>query len=178
MDDELAHIQKRLKDEGEKTVAFFDALKPEEWERQVYTTGSGWRVGDILAHFISAEKAYQHYLEDVIKGGTGAPDSMDIDQFNEAEVATMKELPQELLQDYQQVRQATILMTSELENDDLSKIANHPWFDEREIGWYLKLIYRHNTMHRMDIRKALKQSAPLPHTDVQRTGRQVNPPEN
>lgn len=177
MDDEIVHIRKRLQDEGEKTLAFFTALEPEDWERQVYTTGSGWRVGDILAHFISAEKAYQYYLQDVLKGGSGAPDSMDIDQFNEAEVATMNEPPEKLLEDYQRVRQDTILMTADLDDSNLSKIANHPWFDDREIGWYLKLIYRHNTMHRMDIRKSLKRDGPLPHTDVQRTGRQVNPPE-
>jgi hypothetical protein len=176
MGDELDHIRRRLKDEGEKTVAFFNALSPEDWERQVYTTGSGWRVGDILAHFISAEKAYQFYLQDVLKGGTGAPDSMDIDQFNEAEVATMNEPPAELLEAYQQVRLDTIRLTDDLDDDDLSKIANHPWFDDKEMRWYLKLIYRHNTMHRVDIRKSLKRSGPLPHTDVQRTGRQVNPP--
>ncbi len=177
MDDELIHIRKRLQDEGEKTIAYFNALEPEDWERQVYITGFGWRVGDILAHFISAEKAYQYYLQEVIKGGSGAPTSMDIDQFNEAEVATMKEPPEKLLEDYQRVRQDTILMTGDLDDSDLSKIANHPWFDDREIGWYLKLIYRHNTMHRMDIRKSLKRGAPLPHTDIQRTGRQINPPE-
>jgi hypothetical protein len=176
MGDGLEHIRKRLKDEGEKTVAFFKKLEPEDWERQIYTTGSGWRAGDILAHFISAEKAYQYYLQDVLQGGSGAPDSMDIDQFNEAEVATMKDPPAHLLDTYQQVRQETINLTRELDEDDLSTIANHPWFDDREIGWYLKLIYRHNTMHRMDIRKSLKSGGPLPHTDVQRTGRQVNPP--
>lgn len=177
MGDELDHIRKRLNDEGEKTITFFEALSPEDWERQVYTTGSGWRVGDILAHFISAEKAYQFYLQEVLKGGTGAPKSMDIDQFNEAEVATMNVLPAALLESFRQVRQETINFIVDLEDDDLSRIANHPWFDDREVGWYLKLIYRHNTMHRMDIRKSLKRGGPLPHTDVQRTGRQVNPPE-
>lgn len=176
MEDELDHIRKRLQDEGEKTIAFFNALGPEDWEWQVYTTGSGWRVGDILAHFISAERAYQFYLQDVLKGGTGAPNSMDIDQFNEAEVATMNEPPDELLKSYRQVRQDTIRLTNDLNEDDLSRIANHPWFEDKEIGWYLKLIYRHNTMHRMDIRKSLKRGGPLPHTDIQRTGRQVNPP--
>jgi hypothetical protein len=173
---ELDHIRKRLRDEGEKTVAFFEALSPEDWERQVYTTGSGWRVGDILAHFISAEKAYQFYLQDVLKGGTGAPDSLDIDQFNEAEVATMNEPPVELLNSYRQIRQGTLHLILDLEDEDLTRVVNHPWFDDKEIGWYLKLIYRHNTMHRMDIRKAIRLGEPLPHSDEQRTGRQVNPP--
>jgi hypothetical protein len=173
---ELDHIRKRLRDEGEKTTAFFEALSPEDWERQVYTTGSGWRVGDILAHFISAEKAYQFYLQDVLKGGTGAPDSLDIDQFNEAEVATMNEPPLELLNSYRQVRQDTLHLILDLDDEDLTRVVNHPWFDDKAIGWYLKLIYRHNTMHRMDIRKAIRRGEPLPHSDEQRAGRKVNPP--
>ncbi len=162
MGDELDHIRKRLRDEGEKTVAFFEALSSEDWERQIYLTGYGWRVGDVLAHFISAERAYQFYLQDVLQGGTGAPDSLDIDQFNEAEVAKMSGTPEEMLNSYRQVRQDTLQFTENLEDDDLTRIANHPWFDDKELGWYLKLMYRHNTMHRMDIRKAIKRDEPLP----------------
>lgn len=175
MGDELDHIRKRLKDEGEKTIAFFEALSPGDWERRIYTTGSAWRVGDILAHFISAERAYQYYLQDILQGGTGAPYNLDIDQFNEAEVAKMSGTPDELLESFRQVRQETIQFTNEMHDDDLTKIANHPWFDEKEIGWFLKLIYRHNTMHRMDIRKSLRSGAPLSHTDEHRTGRKVDP---
>ncbi len=175
MGDELAHIRKRLKDEGEKTAAFFEALSPEDWVRQIYTAGSGWRVGDILAHFISAERAYQVYLQDVLNGGTGAPENLDIDQFNEAEVATMSGTPAELLDTYRQVRQDTLNFTATLKDEDLSRPANHPWFDDKEVGWYLKLLYRHNAMHRMDIRKSIKSGAPSPHTEKYRTGRNINP---
>ena len=51
-----------------------------------------------------------------------------------------------------------------------------PWFEEQEVGWYLKLLYRHNTMHRMDIRKAIRAGEPLPPSEEHRSGRQVNPP--
>lgn len=175
MGDELDHIRKRLKDEGEKTTAFFESLTPEDWERRIYTTGSGWRVGDILAHFISAERAYQFYLQDILKGGSGTPDNFDIDQFNEAEVAKMSGTPVELLESFRQVRQETIQFTYQIQDEDLTRIANHPWFDEKELGWYLKLVYRHNTMHRMDIRKSLKRGSPLSHTDEHRSGRKVDP---
>jgi hypothetical protein len=175
MGDELDHIRKRLKDEGEKTIAFFEALSPEDWKRQIYTTGSGWRVGDVLVHFISAERAYQFYLQDILQGGAGAPDTLDIDRFNEAEVAKMSGTPAELLETYRQVRQDTLKFTANLKDDDLTRIANHPWFDDKEVGWYLKLMYRHNTMHRMDIRKSFKRGAPLPHTDEQRSGRNIDP---
>lgn len=150
MSDELGHIRRRLIAEGEKIVAYFEALSPEDWEKQVYATGSEWKVRDVLAHFISAERAYQRYLLEVLEGGKGAPEDMDIDQFNEAEVSSMEGSPAELLEAYKQVRQDTLRFTEFLGEQDLTITANHPWFEDKEIGWYLKLLYRHNTMHRME----------------------------
>ena len=175
MGEELDHIRKRLQAEGEKTIGFFEALSAEEWEKQIYSTGSKWRVREVLAHFISAERAYQVYLQDVLQGGRGAPDSLDIDQFNETEVSSMQGTPTELMDTYQQVRRDTLQFTSELEDADLTRTANHPWFEDKDVGWYLKLLYRHNTMHRMDIRKSLKRGDSLALTEEQRTGRQIDP---
>jgi hypothetical protein len=175
MGEKLDHIRKRLKAEGEKTIDFFEALPAEDWDKQIYLTGSEWRVREVLAHFISAERAYQVYLQDVLQGGKGAPDNLDIDQFNEAEVSSMQGTPTELMDTYKQVRQDTLQFTAGLEDADLTRTANHPWFEGKDVGWYLKLLYRHNTMHRMDIRKSLKRGEPLTHTDDQRTGRQIDP---
>jgi hypothetical protein len=177
MSEELSHIRRRLTDEGEKTVAYFEGLTPEAWEQQIYQSGSNWRVQEILAHFISAERAYQKYLGEVLQGGTGAPEDMDIDEFNESEVPTNQGTPAELIEEFKQVRIDTIRLTDSLVENDLTLLANHPWFEEKEISWYLKLLYRHNTMHRMDIRKALRSGQPIIPTDEHRTGRQVNPPE-
>ena len=177
MNEELDHIRRRLSDEGEKTVAYFEALSPEDWEQQIYQTGSGWNVREVLAHFISAERAYQKYLGDVLQGGEGAPEDMDIDQFNESEVPAIQGSPAELIETFNQVRINTINLTESLEDSDLTLVANHPWFEDKEVGWYLKLMYRHNTMHRMDIRKALRSGEPVTPSDEQRSGRQVNPPE-
>jgi hypothetical protein len=175
MGDELDHIRRRLQAEGEKNVKFFQALSPEDWEKQIYSTGSQWRVREVLAHFISAERAYQKYLQDVLEGGKGAPDDLDIDRFNEAEVSSIDGAPVELMDMYRQVRQDTLHLTADLVQADLTRTAYHPWFEVKEVGWYLKLLYRHNTMHRMDVQKSFKQGKPLAHTDEQRTGRKINP---
>jgi uncharacterized damage-inducible protein DinB len=177
MSGELEHIRRRLKDEGEKTAAYFEGLSPADWKQQIYQTGSEWSVKQILAHFISAEKAYQKYLSEVLKGGRGAPEEMDIDEFNESEVPTIGGDEEQLIENYKQVRIDTLELTETLHEADLTRPAWHPWFEEREIGWYLKLLYRHNTMHRMDIRKALRSGSPVPPSDEQRTGRNINPPE-
>ena len=111
MSEELAHIRRRLSDEGQKTAAYFEALSAADWDQQIYQTGSEWRVREILAHFISAERTYQKYLGEVLGGGAGAPESMDIDEFNESEVPAIQGTPAELIELYKQVRIDTLDLT-------------------------------------------------------------------
>ena len=177
MVDELGHIQRRLVDEGEKTLTFFESLSPSDWEQQVYTVGSQWRGRQVLAHFISTERAYQGYIRDVLQGGQGVPRGFDIDAFNDAEAPALSQNPVlELISAMRQARADTIRLTETLEERDLARNGNHPWFGEKDLAWYLKLLYRHHTMHLQDVRKALDTSETIPHSDVHRTGRQINPP--
>jgi hypothetical protein len=174
--EELDHIRKRLLAEGDKTVAFFENLTDIDWNNKVYSSGSGWRIREILAHFISAERAYQGYLQEVLEGGLGASSDFDIDKFNETDVATMDGLPpSKLIDTYKSTREKTLRLTTIMEDSDLQKQAYHPWFEEKEVGWYLKLIYRHNTMHLQDVRKSLRTGEPVPDSDQHRTGRSIDP---
>ena len=166
MVEDLIHIKKRLVDEGGKTIAFFDSLSDLDWDQPVYTTGSGWRVRQLLAHFVSTERAYQQAIQDVLHGGRGVPEDLDIDRFNEQEtyLLSLKRVP-DLIEDLRQSRTETIRIIQDLDQSDLSRSVNHPWFGEKEVGWLLKLLYRHQSMHLSDVRKALEIRAPLPHVD-------------
>ncbi len=166
MAEELDHLRKRLSAEGDKTIAFFESLSEVDWNHKVYRAGSGWRIREILAHFISAERAYQRYLREVLTGGSGAPNDFDINEFNETDVAAMNDInPDQLLESYKSTREYTLQLTSSLKESDLHKKANHPWFEEKEVGWYLKLIYRHNMMHLQDVRKSLRTGESIPDSD-------------
>lgn len=170
MVEHMAHIQKRLVEEGDKTIAFFESLAPPDWDQQVYTTGSGWRVRQVLAHFVSAERAYQLSIRDVLQGGRGTPENLDIDLLNESETPQLSQLPEPvLIQALRQSRAETIRITNNLDESDLARAAVHPWFGKKEVGWFLKLLYRHQTMHLYDVRKALDSKTPVPHTDRFRT---------
>jgi hypothetical protein len=166
MVEDLVHIKKRLVEEGNKTIAFFDSLSDLDWDQPVYTTGLSWRVRQLLAHFVSAERAYQQAIQDVLHGGKGVPEDLDIDRFNEQEtyLLSLKREP-DLIEDLRQSRADTIRIIQDLDQSDLSRSAYHPWFGEKEIGWLLKLLYRHQSMHLSDMRKALETRAPLPHID-------------
>jgi hypothetical protein len=155
-----------MKEEGEKTAAYFESLERSDWEQQVYTTGSGWRVRQLLAHFISAERAFEHFIRDVMKGGPGAPRDFDIDAFNESEVPQLEAAPPELIDAYRETRSRTLKLLDEVGSSDLRLRGYHPWFGDSQLEDMLKLIYRHNIIHLRDIRRALKTHQPVPHLDV------------
>jgi hypothetical protein len=171
---ELAHIQRRLTEEGEKVVAFFESLSPSDWEQQVYTVGSQWRVKQVLAHFISAERAYQSYIRDVLQGGQGAPRDMDIDAFNEAEAPALSVNPvDELITALRQARADTPASPKHC-----GRRRSHRYYpgSARRTWPGISPLYRHHTMHLQDVRKSLDTGDTIPPSDAHRVGRQVNPP--
>ena len=168
MNDEGLRLARRMTAEGEKTVDFFNALSPQEWSQQVYTTGSEWRVREVLAHFVSAEQAFAELLEDVLGGGRGAPRDLDIVEFNEREVPTLDDLSgSDLLDSFRTAREITVEITSRMTDDDLEKHGYHPWFGDVALGSMAKLVYRHNMIHLRDVRKALKTGEPVAHVDIE-----------
>ncbi len=150
-------LAERLASESQKTVVFFQALSPAQWDCIVYTAGLVWTARDLLAHFISAERAIGRLVENVCAGGSGAPEGFDIDGFNAADVAKFAgRTSDELLQEFIDSRQATIAMVVQMEPDDLAKNGRHPF-----LGWVatedmLKMLYRHDQIHLRDLRRLLK----------------------
>jgi len=71
----------------------------------------------------------------------------------------------DLIEALRKSRQETLQITQILDESDLERAANHPWFGEKEVGWFLKLLYRHHTMHIYDVRKALETRSPVPHAN-------------
>jgi uncharacterized protein (TIGR03083 family) len=158
----------RMAAEGVKTVAFFESLPPEDWTQQVYTTGSEWRVREVLAHFVSAERAFAELLEDIVGGGTGAPRDLDIVEFNEREVpALAEETASALLDAFRAARRASADLAARMSDEDFNKHGYHPWFGDVDLGSMAKLVYRHNMIHLRDVRRALKTGQPVPHLEIQ-----------
>jgi hypothetical protein len=158
----IPHLVQRLEQEGEKSLAFFRSLSEADWDAQVYRSGPGWRVHDILAHFASAERGFHSLLNDILAGGRGAPLGFDIDRFNEGEVGERRTRSIELLtQEFVDARSETLELIRRMRPEDLTRQGRHPWFGETEIGEMLKLIHRHNQLHQRDIRKALAAGMPL-----------------
>jgi uncharacterized protein (TIGR03083 family) len=156
MSDKHNLIQRRLRDEGDKLLAVFEVLTPEQWQMVIYTDGMTWTIKDLLAHQISAEGEFQYYGRDVLNGGEGAPEGFDINAFNNREVAaTADRMPEQLLADFRSTRQTTIDFAAGIRDDQFALQGRHPFFGMMTIEDLFKLIYRHNMIHARDIRKAL-----------------------
>ncbi len=162
MNEALEHIHRRLLEEGERVVAFFESLSRDQLESVIYPDGPRWNTRQVLCHLVATENAYQHHLEKLLTSGDQLLFDKDIDEFNQAEVRKLDGIPvQELLESFRQARQRTLHLVETMHDRDLSLTAVHPWFGEQQIGWLLKLIYRHNAMHLQDVRRHLLSPASL-----------------
>jgi hypothetical protein len=160
MTDASSRLAERLADEGRKTMEFFEHLTADQWDAVIYPAdapeGSGWFVRHILAHFVSSEAANALVVEDISKGGVGAPENFDVDRFN-AKQLTLQEnkSPKELLDKFAALRERTVALVNRFSEADLARQGRHPFFGLAPVEDIIKLIYRHNQIHQRDIRKVI-----------------------
>jgi hypothetical protein len=157
MADTPEHLAVRLKEEGEKTLAFFDPLTPDQWTVEVYTDGMTWSVREVLCHIAITEASFGRLLENIIAGGDGSPEDFNIDAYNERKVAQMEGAPLEVLtESYRQARLRNVEIVSNLRLEDLERRGRHPFLGVAPLVDIIKLIYRHNQLHLRDVRKLLQ----------------------
>ncbi len=153
-------LAERLTSESQKTLEFFRALSPEQWDCVVYPQGPVWTARHLLAHFVSAEQAITELIEDISSGGAGAPEGFDIDGFNAAGVAEfVKQTPEELLVAFEQSRRACVELVRQMQPADLLKNGRHPFLGWVTVEDIIKMLYRHDQIHLRDLRRLLKPDA-------------------
>lgn len=158
-------IARRLREEGQKMLTYLRVLDPADWEREIYPRpaeggaegGQPWNLRQLVAHQLSAERGFHRMALDVVAGGQGAPDEMDIGEFNTAEVARLEHSPPaDLLAALEQVRKANVGLVESLSEPDLDQEGRHPFFGRASLGKQFKLIYRHNMLHLRDPKRVLE----------------------
>lgn len=157
MSDTPEHLVERLLHEGQRTLEFFRLLNPEQWGKIIYAEGTAWEVGDLLAHFVSAEAGITRLVENILAGGQGAPEDFDLNAYNERKVAGLKQAThQDLFLEFAKLRDKSAALVRGLDQNDLEKVGRHPWLGMTTIGEMIKMMYRHNQIHQRDIRRALE----------------------
>lgn len=154
---EITELAEKLKSEGEKFVAIFSGLRDDQWQSEVYTEGTTWTIRNMLSHFVTSERGLIKLFEQIRQGGAGAADDFSIDRYNAAMQARTKEAtPQELLEQYKQVRANAIAWVSGLSESELEIMGRHPFLGMTSIREMIKMLYIHNLTHYRDMKKVLK----------------------
>lgn len=147
----------RLRSEGEAVQAYFNGLTPEQWNRELYASGANWKVRDVLAHFIAAERGFHELIQNVMNGGPGAGSEINIDDYNAHTVGEMAGLdPQVMLAQFAMVRERTAALVDALSPEQLKQRGRHPNLGESALDEMVRAIYHHNSLHLRDIRQVLK----------------------
>ncbi len=154
---EITELAEKLKSEGERFVSIFSNLPDDQWSQEVYTEGTTWTIRNILAHFVTSERGLIKLFEQIRQGGAGAADDFSIDRYNAAMQERTKALtPQELIEQYRQVRANSIAWVSGLKENELEIISRHPFLEMTTIREMIKMLYIHNMTHYRDMKKAMK----------------------
>jgi hypothetical protein len=154
---EITELTIKLKSEGEKFVAIFSALNDEGWQKEVYTEGTTWTIRNVLSHFVTSERGLIKLFEQIRQGGAGASEDFSIDRYNAAMQARTKEVtPQELIEQYKEVRANAIQWVSGLKESELEIQGRHPFLGQTVIREMIKMLYIHNQLHYRDMKKALR----------------------
>lgn len=154
---EITELADKLKSEGEKFVAIFSGITNEQWNQEVYTEGTTWTIRNVLSHFVTSERGLLKLFEQIRQGGPGAADDFSIDRYNAAmQARTQEATPQQLLEQYKEVRAHAIQWVSGLQESELEITGRHPFLGQTAIRDMIKMLYIHNLNHYRDMKKALK----------------------
>jgi len=154
---EVTELAEKLQTEGEKMASIFIGLPEDQWGREIYTEGTAWTIRNVLSHFVTSERGLVKLFEQIRQGGAGSPDDFSIDRYNAAMQERTKEMPpQELLEQYRQVRANTVAWISGLQQSDLDITGRHPFMGQTQLREMIKMLYIHNLTHYRDMKKALR----------------------
>lgn len=154
---ETADLAVKLRTEGEKFSGFFGGLTDQQWTAEIYTEGSVWTIRSILAHLMTAERAFLKLFEDIRQGGPGASEDFVIDRYNARQQERTKELsPSELLEQYRSVRDRMVAWVAGLQDSELERVGRHPFLGVTTLREMIKMVYIHNQTHYRDIRRVIQ----------------------
>jgi len=154
---ETTTLAEKLKTEGEKIYAFFAELKDEHWTSEVYTEGETWTLRNVLSHFVTSERGLLKLFERIRTTGEGASEDFSIDRYNATQQQRTKDIaPAELLEQYKEVRAASVAWVLGLQDQDLEIKGRHPFLGETVIREMIKMLYIHNQTHLRDVKRTMK----------------------
>jgi len=148
----------KLKSDRKKIAEIFSGFSEIQLNHGLYSSEfDDWRVRDVLAHFIFAEKGFLIIFNEIVQGGEGSPVGFDIDLYNQRMMREYKNQDiQSLINDFTETRTSTLEFIESLNHEDLKKVGRHPALGMTTLAEMLKMIYLHNQLHLRDVKKILE----------------------
>ncbi|HSR20447.1 MAG TPA: DinB family protein [Anaerolineales bacterium] len=155
--DDAGALAAKLQTEGDRLHDFMAGLGDRERATRVYTEGMAWTVRNILAHLMSAERAFLRLFQQILEGGDGVAEDFVIDRYNADQQRRTENMSWvELLDEYRNARASMVSFVESLPPADLERQARHPFAGVTSLREMIKMVYIHNQAHLRDIRRALK----------------------
>jgi len=151
----------KLNEERARLLAAVVDLSETEVTRPLPTSEGGWSVKDVLAHVAISEAANLTFARRIVAEDNPVqipPDRgpFDLDRWNNSQVRRRQNLTWAQVQDdLAAARQDTLAFVAGLEEAQLDRRGIQAVFGEMTLGQLLKILYRHDRMHREEIEQGL-----------------------
>lgn len=140
-----------------KSNEILDAIDYDGWQEPVDGETDGWTVMDLVVHFIVSEEHLLMIAKDIAVGGEGVSEDIDIDAFNEDQLARQPDrTPDELQAILGDVRETTIAWVTEQDDETLDRVGRHPTLGESSVETIIFSIYAHQLLHMRELPPKLK----------------------
>mgnify|MGYP001244297783 CR=1 FL=1 len=152
----MDQIREKLDSARTKLLEVVEDLDEAAWD---WLPGDGrWSVRLTLAHVGSAHWSHLEVARSLVAGQTIDLPGFELDEWNEARVTERADWsPGRILADLKAAQDATLAFMAELEAKDLEARGVHPALGEVSAGQVLGVIALHDSLHRRDIVKLLRE---------------------
>ena len=152
----MDRLKEKLDSARTKLLAVVEGVDEAAWDWQ---PGDGrWSARLTLAHVGSAHWSHLEVARGLVAGETIDLPGFDLDEWNEARVADRADWsPGKILVDLKAAQDATLAFMAKLEAKDLETRGVHPALGEVSVGQVLGVIALHDSLHRRDILKLLRE---------------------
>ena len=143
------HLLEALKLGAKNTFSFFESI-PES--KLVYSYAKGkWTIKDILLHIVDAERAFSYRALNFARSKNSNLEGFDENVYVDSALANSRSIS-ELLEEYNAVRKASILLFSSFSDEVLKQVgkANNALLSVRAAGF---LICGHEIHHKLIIKE-------------------------
>lgn len=140
-----------------KSLELFHSVEPGLWDQPIFDDPESWDLKDLVAHFIYSEEHILSIAQNIVSGGEGSPEDIDIDAFNENGIEKLRHRSvDELLDILTDVRKALIAWVRELDELELDRVGRHPVLGASKVETVIHSIYAHQLLHMREIAPRLR----------------------